>query len=110
MHNIICIGIDALVFAIDADLQGTAIGAARVLREAGYSVDLQLEARKTKWAFKHADRLGALYVVLVGSGEIAEGKVQIKNMTTGYQEAVLIPDLGSWLATNLSSPQNVKID
>ncbi len=91
-------GLDVLVFALESGLQGTAIAAATSLRGAGFSVDLQLEARKAKWGFKHADRLGASWVVLVGSGEAAEGKVQVKNMGTGQQEAVPAGELGAWLA------------
>jgi histidyl-tRNA synthetase len=91
-------GIDALVFAMEAELQSTAIGAAAALRTAGLSVDLQLEARKTKWGFKHADRLGAAYVVLVGSGEAAEGAVSVKNLATGKQERVPVATVGEWIA------------
>lgn len=92
------LGLDALVFAMEPGLQTTAIAAATSLRSVGLAVDLQLEARKTKWAFKHADRLGAAYVVLVGSGEAAEGKVQVKHMATGQQEAVAVTDLGKWMS------------
>ena len=92
------LGLDALVFAMEPGLQTTAIAAATSLRSVGLAVDLQLEARKTKWAFKHADRLGAVYVVLVGAGEAAEGKVQVKHMATGQQEAVAVVDLGTWMS------------
>ncbi|KAM3577810.1 hypothetical protein VYU27_000353 [Nannochloropsis oceanica] len=89
--------LDASVFAMETGLQTTAIAAATSLRSAGLMVDLQLEARKTKWAFKHADRLGATYVVLVGAGEAAEGKVKVKHMATGQQETLPVVDLGNWM-------------
>ena len=56
-----------------------------------------LQARKTKWGFKHADRVGAKYVVLVGGSEAAEGKVTVKEMGTGHQEAVATEALAAWV-------------
>lgn len=90
-------GMDALVFAMEPELQSTAIGAAASLRRAGLSVDLQLEARKAKWGFKHADRIGATYAVLVGSGEAAEGTVAVKCLATGTQEKVAVDGVGAWV-------------
>lgn len=98
-------GIDALVFAMEPELQPAAIGAAASLRTAGLSVDLQLEARKTKWGFKHADRIGARYVVLVGAGEAAEGKVAVKNLGTGAQEKVAAAEVGEWVARDQQQQQ-----
>ncbi|HCP48331.1 MAG TPA: histidine--tRNA ligase, partial [Deltaproteobacteria bacterium] len=47
-------GVDDVVFAFSEDLRGAALQVASHLREAGRSVDLVLEARKVKWAFRHA--------------------------------------------------------
>lgn len=90
---------------MEPELQPAAIGAAASLRAVGLSVDLQLEARKTKWGFKHADRIGARYVVLVGAGEAAEGKVAVKNLGTGAQERVAAGEVGEWVARDQGQVQ-----
>lgn len=69
---------------VTADVTGVVKG----LRETGKSVDLVLEKRKMKWVFKHADRIGARYVVLVGGKEAENGCVSVKDMETGEQMEV----------------------
>lgn len=106
------LGLDALVFAMEAGLQGIAIRAATSLRAAGLTVDLQLEARKTKWALKHADRLGATYVVIVGPEEVAGCNVRVKEMATGQQHVVAIANLESWISatSTTTSPESAFAD
>ena len=38
-----------------------------------------------KWAFKHAERVGANRIILVAPEEWNEGKVRIKNLQTGEE-------------------------
>lgn len=47
-----------------------------MLRREGVSVDLVLEARKTKANFKHAARVGATHVVMVAPSEWKAGKAR----------------------------------
>ena len=42
-----------------------AMALATALRDAGKKVDMVLQPKKTKWLFKHADKLDAKYVVLL---------------------------------------------
>lgn len=90
-------GIDSVVFAMNTDLYGDAIKVATKLREAGQSVDVVLENKKTKWVFKHADRLQSRFVVIVAPDELANGEVSIKTLETGDQSSVKIEELGSWV-------------
>ena len=76
-------GVDDVVFAFDGSLRSAAIEVAGRLRRAGRSVDLILEDKKVKWAFKHADRTGAARVVLVAPDEWAAGQVRIKDLASG---------------------------
>ena len=78
-------GPDDLVFAFDEGLRSAAVDVARRLRAAGRSVDLVLEPRKVKWAFKHADRIGASRVVLVAPDEWTRGEVRIKDLGSGAE-------------------------
>lgn len=90
-------GIDSVVFAMNTDLYGDAIKVATKLREAGQSVDVVLENKKTKWVFKHADRLQSRFVVIVAPDELANGEVSIKTLETGDQSSVRIEELRSWV-------------
>lgn len=93
-----CSGVDTVVFAMGADLYPAAVEVAQTLRsDAGQRVDLILEPKKTKWVFKHADRLGAKYCAIIGSDEFANGKVAIKDLAAGEQETVSVKDLASWM-------------
>jgi len=67
---------------------------ASTLRSVGSSVDVVLEDRKMKWVFKHADRIGAKKVVVVGGEEEERGCVSVKDMDSGEQREIKIEDLG----------------
>jgi len=88
--------IDTVVFAMNQDLYSVAVDVASRLRSAGQSVDVVLEQKKPKWVFKHADRQGAKYCVVVGTDEFAEGKVAIKDLDAGEQRTVPIESLVEW--------------
>jgi histidyl-tRNA synthetase len=91
-------GVDTVVFAMNQDLYAPAVGVASVLRKAGQSVDVVLEAKKLKWVFKHADRIGAKYCVVVGADEYLNGEVAIKDLSGGAQKSVKIDDLSNWVS------------
>jgi len=85
--------VDDLVFAWGATLRPAAIEVARRLRASGRSVDLVLEDKKVKWAFKHADRRGASRMVLVAPDEWAKGEVRIKDLASGEESNVPLAQL-----------------
>lgn len=91
-------GIDSVVFAMNTDLYDSAVGIATKLRKAGQSVDVVLEKKKTKWVFKHSDRIKSRYVVIVAPDEHARGEVSIKDLSTGEQASVKIDELSDWVA------------
>jgi histidyl-tRNA synthetase len=97
--------IDTVVFAMVEDLYPAAVNVAKILREAGQSVDLVLENKKTKWIFKHADRLGAKYCAIIGSDEYANGQVSIKDLRVGVQSTVAIDNLSTWVHRVAASEQ-----
>jgi histidyl-tRNA synthetase len=59
----------------------TAFGIAREARRAGLQAQIELFGRGLKGQLKHADRLGARYVVIVGDNP----EVALKNMESGEQ-------------------------
>jgi len=85
--------IDDLVFAFDSEQRTAATEVAGRLRAGGRSVELVLEERKVKWAFKRADRLGAKRVVLVAPEEWQRGEVRIKDLSTGTETNVKVEEL-----------------
>eukprot|EP00640_Fibrocapsa_japonica_P001066 CAMPEP_0113939942 /NCGR_PEP_ID=MMETSP1339-20121228/6152_1 /TAXON_ID=94617 /ORGANISM="Fibrocapsa japonica" /LENGTH=500 /DNA_ID=CAMNT_0000943591 /DNA_START=79 /DNA_END=1578 /DNA_ORIENTATION=- /assembly_acc=CAM_ASM_000762 len=87
---------DCVVFAMDPSLQADAIKVASKLREAGRGVDLVLDERKAKWAFKHADRLGAKFLVMLASDEHARGEVSVKNLQNREQSSVKTEEVSEW--------------
>lgn len=89
--------IDSVVFAMNEDLYDSAIVIATKLRESGQSVDVILEKKKTKWVFKHSDRIKSRFVVIVAPDEHANGEVSIKNLATGEQTSVKIEELDTWV-------------
>ena len=63
------------------------------LRSAGRAVDLVLEDKRLKWAFKHAERSGAQRLVMVMPDEWKAGKVRIKDLETGEETNVDVESL-----------------
>jgi histidyl-tRNA synthetase len=62
----------------------TAMVLAEELRRAGLSAEIDLAGRSVKGQFKHANRIGADLVVVLGE----EGSTQLRDMESGVQEAV----------------------
>ena len=106
------IGEDRLVMSVEGDQSPAALDLfiaplgepavrhttvlARDLRATGLSVEL-VEA-KLKRAMELANKLGARYTLIVGENELSAGQYQLKNMTTGEQQAVSRDDLAARLA------------
>ena len=90
------VGIDTVVFAMDPSLYDNAIMVSKILRKAGQSVDVILEDKKTKWVFKHADRIKSRFVAIVAEDELANGEISIKDLSCGEQRSIRIEGLGEW--------------
>ncbi len=58
------------------------------LRSAGIEVELDLLDRKPGAVAKHADAVGAKFLVIVGERDLESGSVQVKELTSGNQVAV----------------------
>ncbi|MBD8489999.1 histidine--tRNA ligase [Echinicola sp. CAU 1574] len=56
------------------------------LRSAGLSAEIYPDYAKVKKQFNYADKKQVPYVVMIGSEEIAQNKVTLKNLKTGEQE------------------------
>ena len=86
-------GNEDIVIAISEDLHSAAMLVASKLRASGRSVDLVLEDKRMKWAFRHAERTGAQRLVMLMPEEWAAGNVRIKDLETSEETAVAVGDL-----------------
>jgi len=67
----------------------TAFQLAREARRAGLRAQLELAGRSLKGQLKHADRLGARYVAIIGDG----ASTSLKNMESGEQRELSTPEV-----------------
>jgi histidyl-tRNA synthetase len=68
----------------------TAFALARDAGRAGLQAQTELAGRSLKGQLKHADRIGARYVAIVGNGN---GQVSLKDMESGEQRELSAPDV-----------------
>ncbi len=63
------------------------------VREAGICAEIYPDATKMKKQMAYANAKGIPFVAIVGETELAEGKLNLKNMTTGEQQLVTADEL-----------------
>ncbi len=80
------------VSALEPGQVPSAVKLASALRAQGVTVDLVLECKKPKWVFKHAERLQARFVAIIGDAEHTSGAVRIKDTIDGTQHEVPISE------------------
>ena len=86
-------GADVFVAYIGDDTKETAFGLAEGLRQAGAATVVGLGKRGLKSQMKLANRSGAALTIIVGAGELAEGKVQIRDMTESDQQLIPLEEV-----------------
>ena len=78
---------DALILPMTEDW-GPAINFATALRATGVRTQIYGEDKKFKAKMGYADKLSIPFVVFLGEDELAQGKVTVRDMTTGEQETL----------------------
>ena len=78
---------DVLILPMTADLS-PAISFATALREAGIRAQLHCEQKKFKQKLTYANKLNIPFAAFLGEDEIQQGKVTVKNLTTGDQQTL----------------------
>lgn len=73
---------------MDDSCREKAFEIAVALRKAGVACEVDHMARSIKAQFKYADKLKAKYVAVIGGNELAEGVMNVKNMSNSTQETV----------------------
>lgn len=80
--------IDVYVASMGQEGQAMAFSLLYSLRKAGISADMDLMQRGIKAQMKMANRYGAQYVAIIGEEEAKQGKVMLKDMSTGIQNLI----------------------
>ena len=83
---------DVLVIPMTEDL-APAIRISASLRAAGIRTQIYMEKKKFKAKIGYADKLHVPYALFLGEDEIREGKVAVKDMTTGEQQTLTLEAL-----------------
>src|SRR5690606_3908113 len=63
------------------------------LRAGGIASEIYPDSSKLKKQLEFANKKGIAYTIIVGSEEIATGKLALKNMTEGKQEMLTIDEV-----------------
>jgi histidyl-tRNA synthetase len=75
----------------------------RELRRGGWSVEIGYEPMKLKKSLGIANKLQARFAIIIGEGELAGGRYQVKDMSTGAQEPVEPARIASYLEEKLGA-------
>jgi histidyl-tRNA synthetase len=82
-----------LIVQFDKESELYAVPLLQKLRDAGISSELYPEAAKLKKQLGYADQKNIPFVLLVGSEEMASGKLKLRDMQTGEQDELYIDDI-----------------
>lgn len=88
---------DLFMIPMGEAAKSVALKYAAELRDAGFKVELAFGDRALKTAMKSADKSGARYSVVIGDLEIANGVVEVKEMSSGAVNSVRLDSLASCL-------------
>ncbi|MDO4671173.1 MAG: histidine--tRNA ligase [Aerococcus sp.] len=79
--------LNVFIVTIGEKAQEAALPLMQQLRHQGFTVDQDVFGRKPKKQYKEADKREAELALTVGESELEAGKLTIKNLKTGHQEA-----------------------
>ena len=63
-----------------------------LVEKAGLSAQFDTVGRGFKAQMKYANKIGALYTVVLGENELSSGNVKLKNMADGTEEETTLKD------------------
>ncbi len=84
-----------VVVSLAEELRPVASGVASDLRAQGRAVDLVLEIKRVKWALRHADRLSAERLIVLGPDEFAEQLMTVRHMKDAKEERIPLTSFAS---------------
>ncbi|WP_114778942.1 histidine--tRNA ligase [Botryobacter ruber] len=93
------VGTRVLLVQFDKESELYALPLLQALRDAGISAELYPEATKLKKQMNYADQKKIPFVILIGSEEMASGKLKLRNMQSGEQQDMTLPEIITQLLT-----------
>jgi len=94
--------LDVYVFTMDKEEKPYALSLVNTLRLNGFNVDMDFNDRNIKNNFKHADKLGTRFVIIIGKDEVSSKVLTIKNNKTKEEFKVKIDNIVEFLDEKLS--------
>ena len=94
-------GVGCYLVGMDDDARRRAMTLLAGIRARGIAAEVGLAERGMKAHFKHANRIGARAVGVIGEKEMADGVVAIKDMETGDQTEVPFDAVPDWLEEHI---------
>ena len=89
--------LDIYVIPMDEDYKKNAISLTQTLRLNGFSADTDYMNKNLKSNFKQADRFNSEYVIIIGSEEIKNNELTVKNNKTREEYKVKMEEIISFL-------------
>jgi histidyl-tRNA synthetase len=83
----------ALIITQGAEFESEAIKLAGDLRNAGVAADVMYRQCKFKKKMEYANKIGVPYLVIIGEEEAQSKLYAVKNMVTGEQSKLAVPEL-----------------
>jgi histidyl-tRNA synthetase len=92
--------LDCYVVSLGEEAKDKTVELVYKLRKAGISADKDYLDKKMKAQFKAADRLDARFTAILGDDELAQKKINVKNMDTGEQVEVTLEAFIDYIKEN----------
>ena len=89
------------VAGLDGEGRKAAFALADALRRAGVSAEIDHAACSVKAQFKYAGKIGARFVVVIGSNELESGEYTVKDMSDSSSENVKAEEVAAYLKEKL---------
>ena len=93
--------VDVYVAPISAETRQLSFNIAQRLRQEGIATVIDLSRKKFKKLLSYANNLGVKQTILVGTNDVQNKQVTVKNMETGNQELVNIKDIVDYIKENI---------
>lgn len=93
---------DVFIASAGEGTQVASFALAQSLREDGINCELEYNARSFKAQFKQAGKLGAKYVVVIGSNELEAGEYNVKDMANSSEEKVKAETVCDYIKSKLN--------
>lgn len=93
---------DCYLLGMDGKSREKAFLLANELRRAGFSAETDLMTRSVKAQFRHAGKIGARFVAVIGENELNEGAAEVKDMQSSSSEKVKFEELRQYLLRRIS--------